>query len=190
MKRLVCGLVLMLAACGSEVSDGGNDASASSDAATDAREDVQFGLDTSPDTSCPKGFPGEGQRCTAATPCTWDDQRCGGTFSASCVGGTWKLLTKNECVYCPQSRPDPGSDCTHPAALTCTYWPVSDDACEACTCTAGKWSCSSPSSCAFRKSECKNETPCTPNTGCGVGMCSNYCGCGVDGRLHCSSTLC
>lgn len=192
MKRVLFALALMLTACGSQVDDSANDASPPSDtASTDAPHDVEFMLDTPLDPTCPKYFPGDGLGCTATIPCSYMDSTCGGAFTATCVGGVWTSTSKPTCAYCPQSKPAPDSSCaSEPTGLTCTFWPISKDACETCTCTDGKWACTTPSSCPLTMAECTNGTACAPLTGCGAGRCSNYCACGVDGKLHCTSTLC
>lgn len=167
------------------------------DAATDTRvadtlqvPDTQFGLDTA--EACPQEYPGDGQACAVTTPCTFKDVTCGGTFNGSCVAGKWTAEPHAMCgPYCPDRKPEAGTSCADlPAGRQCTFWPVSVDACEACTCTDGKWVCAVPTTCMFTRAECKTGTTCTTNTGCGAGRCANYCACGVDGVLHCTSTLC
>ena len=92
--------------------------------------------------------------------------------------------------YCPSSLPMAGAAC-EPAARVCLFWPrVMDESCDACTCTDGKWSCSTPTTCAIARGECKPGTACTTNTGCGAGRCNYFCGCGVDAKLHCSANPC
>ncbi len=190
--RWAWGLAIVICACSSnrdEPSDAGT-------TITDiGGSDTAIGFDTAvaPDTSaCPEFFPGEGQACSAAMPCTFKDQACGGTQSASCVDGKWKLATKSECEpYCPPSKPDEGTACTgYPADRTCTFWPTSMDACESCTCKDGKWACTVPTTCPLTYSACKPMTACTANTGCGAGKCNYFCACGVDGVLHCSANPC
>lgn len=92
--------------------------------------------------------------------------------------------------YCPSQLPMPGTAC-EPAARVCLFWPRAMDArCDACTCTDGRWSCSTPTTCAIERAECKPGTACTTNTGCGAGRCNYFCACGDDNKLHCSANPC
>jgi hypothetical protein len=181
-------VVVLLTACSSPSEPSSEPMPDAADAATDVLLATDFGIDSSP--SCPDYFPGDGNACGVSMPCTFKDSMCGGTFVGECKDGLWTSGPHAQCgPYCPPNRPEPGSSCaSYPAGRQCSFWPVTKDVCESCTCTEGKWACGA--TCSMKLGDCKTGTACTANTGCGAGRCNSFCACGVDGALHCSANPC
>lgn len=147
-------------------------------------------VDTGP-VPCPALFPGEGNACNTLGECGFPDDTCGGKLTAACSAGVWKVTSKSTCQpFCPPQLPMAGTAC-QPAARTCFFWPrAMDPSCDSCTCTDGKWACTSPSTCPMTREQCKPGSVCPANTGCGAGRCNFFCACGADGVLHCSANPC
>jgi hypothetical protein len=191
---------LLIVGCGGTViestePDAASDTSSADTSSTDSGFMLDEGvLDEGVETisACPEAQPAEGAACIGTDTVACPYWTCGGTLTMTCRDGAWTLVAKPPCetsVYCRQGKPADGSSCADmPEGRVCNYWPVSDTACVACTCNAGVWACKD--GCDQVRWSCKGGTSCLPNTGCGLGMCNNFCGCGADGKLVCQSTLC